>query len=288
MKRILPLIAVAVLSAPAQASSWDIPRPQLEIPDQIAQASPARERPRRDAFDEAIEQRNHIRRTPQTSRQTGQVVQGRSVPAPVSAVAMRETDQLAGRIYIAGAATAAWIEDADLGSTNTAFNALLRAASSEATFDTGFGGLAAVGWRYLPVKDIGPRVEIELGYQQNDVENFKANNANVAGLSGDASILTLMANLMFDVYTDSEWLPYFGAGIGLASVDSEISAGGTTESSHDTVVAGQAVAGMAYALTDTTFLTLDYRYLIVDKLDLSGGTLEPRLHKASFGIRHQF
>ena len=38
---------------------------------------------------------------------------------------------------------------------------------------------------------------------------------------------------------------------------------------------------MAYALTDTTFLTLDYRYLILDKLDLSGGTLEPRLHKAS-------
>lgn len=284
MKRILPLIAVAVLSAPAQASSWDIPRPQLEIPDQIAQASPARERPRRDAFDEAIEQRNHIRRTPQAR----QVVQGRSVPAPASAIAAYEHDQLSGRIYIAGAASVGWIEDADLGSTNTAFNALLRAASSEATFDTGFGGLAAVGWRYLPVEDIGPRVEIELGYQQNDVENFKANNANVAGLSGDASILTLMANLMFDVYTDSEWLPYFGAGIGLASVDSEISAGGTTESSDDTVVAGQAVAGMAYALTDTTFLTLDYRYLIVDKLDLSGGTLEPRLHKASFGIRHQF
>ena len=284
MKRILPLIAVAVLSAPAQASSWDIPRPQLEIPDQIAKASPVRERPRRDAFDEAIEQRNHIRRTPQAR----QVAQGRSVSVPASAVAMRETDQLAGRIYIAGAASAAWIEDADLGSTNTAFNALLRAASSEVTFDTGWGGLTALGWRYLPVEDIGPRVEIELGYQRNDVENFKTNNTNVAGLSGEASVLTLMANLMFDVYTDSEWLPYFGAGIGLASVDSEVSVGGTTESHDDTVVAGQAVAGMAYALTDTTFLTLDYRYLILDKLDLSGGTLEPRLHKASFGIRHQF
>lgn len=285
MKRLFPLLAIAAMSTPALADGWDIPRPQLEIPDQVAQVSTASERKYRDAFDEAIALRNDFRRTHRTGHRNGQVVQNQ--PGPASAIAAYEHDQLSGRIYVAGAASAALIADADLGSTNTAVNALLRAVSSEVTFDTGWGGLAAVGWRYLPVEDIGPRVELELGYQQNDVENFKANNTNVAGVSGEASVVTVMANLMFDIYTDSEWLPYFGAGIGLASIDSEISAGGTTESSDDTVVAGQAVVGMAYALTDTTFLTLDYRYLVIDKLDLSGGTLEPRLHRAS-GIRHQF
>ena len=37
---------------------------------------------------------------------------------------------------------------------------------------------------------------------------------------------------------------------------------------------GQLIGGAAYALTDTLFLTLDYRYFLIDQLDLEGGTFE--------------
>lgn len=277
--KLLTASALAVFWAlPVQASDWDIPRPQFDIPDQLAQApAPAKKRSANvGIYDEALEHRRAIQR------------HRASTHAPQKThLAQNQTSGFGGRIYIGGALSGVFMDDAELGSTNSSANAALRSISSELTFDTGWGGSAAVGWRFLPAEEIGPRLELEGAYQHNDVDQFNSSRGNIA-VDGDASVFSLMANFVLDVYTGTPVVPYFGAGVGASWVDAEITASGQTTDADDRALTGQLIGGVAYALTDTLFLTLDYRYFLIDELDLEGGTLEPRIHKVSLGMRHQF
>jgi len=191
---------------PSQASDWDIPRPQFDIPVQLAHASPpVRKRTANTGiYDEAIHHRVEIERRRREALAPGQ---------QPTYLAQAHQSGFGGRIYIAGAMSGVFVDDGELGSTNTSINAALRSISSELTFDKGWGASAAVGWRFLPAEEIGPRFELEAAYQKNDLDQFNTSRGNIA-VDGDASVLSLMANFVLDVYTDSPIVPYFGAGVG--------------------------------------------------------------------------
>ena len=282
MKMLTLASLAAFIALPVQASEWFEKRPQFEIPEQLAQATPSNSGKRTantGIYDEALEHRRQIERS-------NGVSPGPDHQQPTY-LAQAQPDAFGGRIYIAGALSAVFIGDAELGSTNASTNALVRSAESELEFDTGWGASGALGWRFLPVDDAGIRLELEAAYQQNDVGRFNTNVGSVT-VDADASVFSLMTNFLLDIYTDSPWLPYFGAGLGYSWVDAELSAGAITEKANDIALTGQFIGGLAYALTDTSFLTLDYRLMVLDELEYGGGTLKPRIHKVSLGMRHQF
>lgn len=107
-------------------------------------------------------------------------------------------DPRIGRIYVAGALSGVFADDADARSTNALANAVLRSLDVEAEFDTGYGALGALGWRVLPAEELGPRYEVEVAYHKNDFDTFTSTLGNLS-VNGDMSVLSLMVNAAFDL-----------------------------------------------------------------------------------------
>lgn len=153
-------------------------------------------------------------------------------------------------------------------------------------FDGGLAGIGSVGYGF----GNGLRAELELGYRENDVDSI----AGVNG-AGDVEALSAMANVAYDIDLGGRVTPYVGAGVGLANIDaSGVSPiAGSTVNDDDTVLAYQALAGVAVGLTDQLKLTFDYRFLNTDKVELtaSNGTnvdANYRNHSLMVGLRFSF
>ena len=86
-------------------------------------------------------------------------------------------------------------------------------------------------------------------------------------VDGAFSMLAFMGNVDYDFKNESRWVPYIGAGLGLAiiSLDTESAATGTSlVDDSDTVLAYQVGAGLGYefplAEGRSITVSLDYRY----------------------------
>jgi len=121
--------------------------------------------------------------------------------------------------------------------------------------DTGYGLNGQVGYDFGSL-----RVEGELGWRQNGVKKVGATSG---GANGNTNVATLMANVYYDVALGMAVVPYFGVGMGVANVSADnIKKGGAKlYNGDDTAIAGQAIVGVAYPLTDSLALKADYRYL---------------------------
>ncbi|PKU23053.1 OmpA family protein [Telmatospirillum siberiense] len=123
--------------------------------------------------------------------------------------------------------------------------------------DLGYAVLGQVGYGFGPV-----RVEAELGWRANGVDKVKQpfNNANGKG-SLDAS--SAMANVYYDIATETPITPFIGAGAGVVDVSADrIRVNNTTFSDDDRIVFGyQGIVGASYRLDDHWSLKTDYRYL---------------------------
>lgn len=137
-------------------------------------------------------------------------------------------------------------------------------------FGSGYGLGIAIGTS-LPSLSFGSatvRGELELSYTNNDVDNiFFSGNGPAAenNVAGDIQSTRLFANLIADFQTQSAFTPYFGAGIGLASNDFNLSYGAAPGAvnldERSTNFSAQAILGASYALSDTTSLFTDIRYI---------------------------
>lgn len=148
--------------------------------------------------------------------------------------------------------------------------------------DPGFNFGAVLGYKMA----FGLRVEGEISYRQNDLDNL-------AGfpLNGDISALTFMGNGWYDFYTGTQWIPYVGGGLGFANVRMDSSAFPIDDS--DTVLAWQIGGGVGFEMSPGVVLSADYRFLGTADANLTddfGNRFDQEYlsHNIMFGIRGHF
>ena len=140
---------------------------------------------------------------------------------------------------------------------------LAAALGEEIEFDPGFniGGSAGIVFRN------NFRIEAEVNFARNDIDEFE-----VLGISfsadGDVDSLAFMGNAFYDFAIRPPWTLYVGGGAGVAiiSID-DVKALGMSfplKDDDDTVFAYQAGAGIGYAISPSTTLTLDYRFFATE------------------------
>lgn len=137
---------------------------------------------------------------------------------------------------------------------------------SQPAFGGSFGYMAGNGFR----------IEAELTYRSNDI-------GSVSGtpVAGKLNTLSFMVNALYELrFGDSGGLygsasplrPYFGLGVGgvRASLEDVAEILGTTvidDSANG--FAYQFIGGLGVELTPTTLITVDYRYMIADNLNMT-------------------
>lgn len=199
--------------------------------------------------------------------------------------------------YVSGTVGATFLQDAD----NSNSSPLVDVKSS---YDPGWAVAAAAGYGF----GNGLRVEGEIGYRQVSLDKLAVRNDGGLGaalglgslngvttnVEGDETALSFMANAWYDVKTGTPFTPYVGGGVGLARVGlNNVSVAGITlVDDEDTAFAYQLGAGVAYALTESVSLTLDYRFFsVVDATftDVSGSFgSEFHSHNVMVGARFGF
>ena len=139
-------------------------------------------------------------------------------------------------------------------------------------FDTsgsnpGFDVTGALG------KELGDgfRAEGEIGYRQIEIGHATVYAPGGTGITsgfttGDAHAVSFMSNGYYDFKTDSRFVPYVGAGIGLADVTLDrVSVNGVPATNDsDLAFAYQAMAGIGYQLSPNGTIFTGYRYFAVD------------------------
>jgi opacity protein-like surface antigen len=146
-----------------------------------------------------------------------------------------------------------------------------------------WAAFARLGYRF----DQNWRVELEGGYRSNDIESVINPVAGTPsgvclvgpvagpclGPDGKTSSTALMVNLILDMGNEGDALrPFIGLGAGLNRVNTEMlgTLGGNTTlraigfgaDDSSTELAAQAIAGLAFAISDRAHLDLTYRYLM--------------------------
>ena len=193
---------------------------------------------------------------------------------------------LAG-IFAAGAASAepdGWYGAVDAGfhTMEDGINAESQTTGNNFDFEVndGWAAFARLGYRFNP----NWRVELEGGYRSGDVGKVRAVSGNngVCNVTpatggcfspdGDIESTTLMANVIYD-FGWEYWgvRPFVGLGAGVNHVNTDIVGRhrnnrlvGFAADDSSTKFAAQAIAGLAWAISDRANIDLTYRYLTGD------------------------
>jgi OOP family OmpA-OmpF porin len=130
---------------------------------------------------------------------------------------------------------------------NTSLTNPAVAASANITPNIGWAGGAMIGYDF-----VGPRVEVEGVYRYNSA------SANLLGTTFGATKddIGVLANLLYDFNAGGTFVPYIGAGAGVAFVHSA-ALGVATDS---TLFAYQGIIGIGYNIDSMWRVNLDGRY----------------------------
>ncbi|MEO0484815.1 MAG: outer membrane beta-barrel protein [Pseudomonadota bacterium] len=157
-------------------------------------------------------------------------------------------------------------------------------------FDPGLLAGGSIGWAY-PERNMA--VELEWAYRSGDASDLSA----AIGTGGDLASTAAMVNAIysFETVAGAPWRPYVGAGIGVVTeMDIDIDAGPEAgEFSGRGGTALQAIAGVAYQITDQISVLGDVRYFTVGEmtLDRAGGgtaTVDYDTFDVSVGFKFAF
>lgn len=144
------------------------------------------------------------------------------------------------------------------------------ATQVDVDYDSGFVVGGAIGYRWAGVLGNGftPRTEVELSYQENDVDaiNFSGNGAGQEVVNGDSD--TTAFNVLFNLYIDADnalgkgITPYFGGGLGFSVTDHSIfyNAGNLNLDDENTDFRWHITAGLSVAVTQNVSLFGDVGY----------------------------
>ncbi|MGL4962376.1 MAG: OmpA family protein [Inquilinus sp.] len=121
--------------------------------------------------------------------------------------------------------------------------------------------------------DVGPAGNIYLGYDwgsfRADAEvSLRTNDVKEAKLEGETfakngylRTIAIMANGYYDFDFGSPFVPYIGAGVGVAMLNAELKQGGNKFNDFNTQFAYQGIAGVSYNFEPNIAFNLEYRYL---------------------------
>lgn len=164
--------------------------------------------------------------------------------------------------------------------------------SSMALDSDGLSAGVAIG--YLPNSSIpvinAMRFEGEVTYHTAGIANF----AQVGGgqVKGNKAYRTIayMFNGLYDLPLDSQWSPYIGAGVGIASVGLPINSGAGNTSDSDNVWAYQGLVGIGYTPKSipNTQWSLGYRYLATAEANFGNVKADYSTNSIEAGAKFRF
>lgn len=179
-------------------------------------------------------------------------------------------------------ATEGWYGRADVGySIDAGLDGEIEGDDLSTEFESDWMGGLGLGYAFQN----GFRAEGELAYRYNDAEGTW-DGQDVAGYARSWSA---MANLFYDFNRGGSVEPYLGVGVGGARIGGGIDGLG---SDQDTVLAYQALAGIAIGLSERLDLDVGVRYFTAPDVDFNLGGAEGSgdyEHTAvTVGLRWQF
>ena len=156
------------------------------------------------------------------------------------------TSALAAGPYIGASGGVSIFHDSDENDT-------FSGATDTREYDAGYGFNVSAGYNFDPI-----RVEFEFGYKAADVDKFTGPGFSVSGDGSDARVMSYMANVYYDIKTQSPFTPYVGAGLGLLNGEFKDVDFGFKD--DDTVFGYQFTVGAAYNLNKNIAFDLSYRF----------------------------
>ena len=159
------------------------------------------------------------------------------------------------------------------------------------------GGALAVGYDFYPQQQIPLRAEIEFALRGNSEKSwdseFGGSGVSTKGLWNTS---TLFLNLYYDIQTDTPFVPYIGAGAGLAFnyVEYTVHSDGFGGSASEifTNFAWNVGAGVAYNFNENFAVDLGYRFMMMGYNEVSSNGLkisnQPYNNEFMLGLRFTF
>jgi outer membrane protein OmpA-like peptidoglycan-associated protein len=124
-------------------------------------------------------------------------------------------------------------------------------------FDSDLAILGEIGYRW----DSNWRLELELGYRNNDVDCVQSGKGPCSKVWGGISQFTQMVNVIHDFDLDEKTALSVGMGLGGSAVSAD---GAQLTDDSDYVFAAQAILQLSHELTEGVDLVLAYRFLATD------------------------
>lgn len=167
-------------------------------------------------------------------------------------------------------------------------------------YNSGYNVAGVLGWNYGQ----NWRAEAEIGYRRNGLDKLVVDKATGTGLAGGQTYAAhghlgttdVMGNLWYDFNMGDGWKPYVGGGIGWAHINANNVSTNGVPLVDDTsnVFAYQLGAGIGYALTPRTTVSVDYRYFATKDptfTDTATGTQfnsQYRTNNVGLSLRYRF
>jgi OmpA-OmpF porin, OOP family len=177
-----------------------------------------------------------------------------------------------------------WLQDVDF---------TIPAVTNKVPFNEDWVALGEIGYRFGD----GLRAGLELAYNAGTIGTITGGPAGRAGGKGSVDAWTGMLVGYYDFDTGSALRPYVGAGVGFASVSANdvrntLAVTGRVDD-EDTGFAYQLGAGVAYEFSPNTELTVGYRYLASNGLEMQSSTgagfkFDYQSHAVLVGLRYTF
>jgi opacity protein-like surface antigen len=145
------------------------------------------------------------------------------------------------------------------------------------------------------------RLEGELSYKYNEIDTINGRSPGYYYLEDEVGTFAFMANMFIDLHNDSPVTPYFGGGIGFATISITNDVYDDyyyyeDETDDDSVFAYQLGGGVEIALNRNLSLDVGYRYFATDTAKFDVNTyyisqtskIKLESHNVAVGLRFKF
>ncbi|RII27729.1 MAG: porin family protein [Geobacter sp.] len=189
-----------------------------------------------------------------------------------------------GRGYVGGAAGVFLPQDSNV----TYFDG----STGNQSYDTGYVLTAFGGYEF----ESGLRLEGEFAFREAEL-NRVAGNYGYYGYNDTLWAFSGMANLFYDIRTNTNVTPYLGGGIGFATVSLDrgydyysgyYNNNYYDSSDYETVFAYQVGGGVCIDLNRNMALDVGYRYFGTDDIQFFDRKIDLESHNVTVGVKFKF